>query len=80
METENGNWKWKLKVEMEVQSLSFCTPSKVDVLVFIPRHPRAFPPPVLIALLHVLLPPTVFLYWQILGVAMVGNEDIVLKV
>ena len=31
---------------MEVQSLSFCTPSKVDMLVFIPRHPRAFPPPV----------------------------------
>ena len=62
LEKKIGNDNWKHK--METQPLSCCSPNKIHVLLaLVPTHPRTL--------------PTVFWYWLILEVAMVGNTAIV---
>ena len=50
---------------MKTQPLSCCSPNKIHhvLLALVPRHPRTL--------------PTVFWYWLILEMAMVGNKAIV---
>ena len=69
----------EMETEMEMQPPSYCSPGKIGMLLaFVLRYPR-LKFLIDLASFRGLCHPPVLLYWQILGVAMLGNEASILR-